>query len=127
MAYGKAFGYIASNSDVYDYIKTVEEALPAVMMITVLPWINSIMRLDIVQKYLPSERDPIGFGAIMSVVKQIVRERFTEDATPHDDMLGSFIRHGLNQEEAESETLLQMYVRPVGIWNLADQVKYGWV
>lgn len=25
-------------------------------------------------------------------------------------MLGSFIAHGLTQEEAESETLLQMYV-----------------
>ncbi|CZR60565.1 uncharacterized protein PAC_10461 [Phialocephala subalpina] len=32
LAYGKAFGYLATDSDAYDYIKTVEETLPAAMM-----------------------------------------------------------------------------------------------
>lgn len=33
---------------------------------------------------------------------------------PGKDMLGSFIRHGLNKEEAESEIILSMQV-PVSI------------
>ncbi len=37
LAYGKAFGHLAADSDVYEYIKTVEETLPAAMMVTALP------------------------------------------------------------------------------------------
>ena len=45
------------------------------------------------------------------VAKKVVQERFKPDAKPEMDMLGSFIRHGLSQKDAESETMIQMYVR----------------
>lgn len=35
-------------------------------------------------------------------------ERFEPGAVPHPDMLGSFIRHGLSQEEASREALLNV-------------------
>ena len=38
----------------------------------------------------------------------MVAERFSSDGKAPKDMLGSFISHGLTQEEAESESLLQM-------------------
>jgi hypothetical protein len=44
------------------------------------------------------------------VAKQVVKERFQPDAKPQMDMLGSFVKHGLSQEDAESETMIQMYV-----------------
>lgn len=40
--------------------------------------------------------------------KEVVDQRFGPDAKDQRDMLGSFIRHGLTRDEAESETLLQM-------------------
>lgn len=40
VAYGDAFGYLASDSDVHDYIKSTEETFKAAMMVTVLPWLN---------------------------------------------------------------------------------------
>jgi hypothetical protein len=41
----------------------------------------------------------------------VVGQRFGPDSKgAGQDMLGSFIRHGLNKEEAESETILQMQV-----------------
>ena len=43
-----------------------------------------------------------------SITKEVVGERFGPDAKDHRDMLGSFIRHGLTRDEAESETILQM-------------------
>lgn len=45
-----------------------------------------------------------------SVAKQAVAERFArlEDKSRRSDMLGSFIRHGLTQDEASSEVLLQV-------------------
>lgn len=43
-----------------------------------------------------------------SITKEVVGQRFSPDATDQRDMLGSFIRHGLTRDEAESETILQM-------------------
>lgn len=65
LAYGKAFGYLETDSDLFDYIKTVEEKLPAAMMVTVLPWMNWILQTGLVKAILPSEKDPIGFGKII--------------------------------------------------------------
>ena len=43
-----------------------------------------------------------------SVAKKLVAERFGPKAVSHPDMLGSFIRHGLDQEEVSGEALLQV-------------------
>lgn len=43
-----------------------------------------------------------------SVAKKLVGDRYGPDAKSHPDMLGSFIRHGLTQEEASGEALLQV-------------------
>lgn len=42
------------------------------------------------------------------VAKRIVAERYGPDRKTRPDMLGSFVNHGLSQEEAEQETVLQM-------------------
>jgi len=47
---------------------------------------------------------------LLSITKKVVGERFGENKKVQRDMLGSFIAHGLNQEDAESETLLQMNI-----------------
>ena len=46
--------------------------------------------------------------AIERVAKRKVAERFEPHASSRPDMLGSFIRHGLTQEEASSESLLNV-------------------
>lgn len=43
-----------------------------------------------------------------SVAQKVVGERFGPDKIERVDMLGSFIRHGVKQRQAESEVLLQM-------------------
>jgi len=108
VAFGKQFGYMSSDRDLYDYIANMEKALPFVLIATILPWFNWVMKQDIVHKFLPSHKDQVGFGAIMGVAKQIVGERFGPDKKVKQDMLGSFVAHGLTQTEAESESLLQM-------------------
>ncbi|KAJ4370788.1 hypothetical protein N0V83_005310 [Neocucurbitaria cava] len=45
---------------------------------------------------------------VFSIAKKLVAERFGPSAKSHHDMLGSFIRHGLTQEEASGEALLQV-------------------
>ncbi len=43
------------------------------------------------------------------VAKQVVGERYGPEKKERNDMLGSFVRHGLTQREAEAEVLAQMY------------------
>ena len=43
------------------------------------------------------------------IAKNVVGKRFGPDKIVRQDMLGSFIAHGLTQQEAESETVLQVY------------------
>lgn len=52
----------------------------------------------------------MAFTDFKSLAKAIVAERFGPDKKLQRDMLGSFIAHGLSQEEAESEILVQVYV-----------------
>ncbi|KAG4429416.1 hypothetical protein IFR05_015102 [Cadophora sp. M221] len=52
--------------------------------------------------------DQLGFGAFIGVAKRVVRERFLPGATTQKDMMASFIRHGLTQEELSGESLLQV-------------------
>ena len=42
-------------------------------------------------------------------VRDVVAERFGANKVIRKDMLGSFLTHGLTQEQLESETLTQMY------------------
>ncbi|KAF7872456.1 hypothetical protein EAF04_003377 [Stromatinia cepivora] len=92
----------------YDYIKTVDKLLPAAVFAGVLPWLLTLSRSFVVKPFLPTEKDKFGFGKMIQVAREIVAERFGESKKIRNDMLGSFIKHGLTQEEANSETLLQV-------------------
>ena len=46
-----------------------------------------------------------------SIAKNAVGERFGAEKITRNDMLGSFIQHGLNKADAESESLVQMYAK----------------
>jgi hypothetical protein len=44
------------------------------------------------------------------VVKEVVRKRFDVEGNEQKrDMMGSFIRHGINRTDAVAEATLQMY------------------
>lgn len=64
------------------------------------------MRTRLARRYLLRDTVEGGFGRIQGITKEIARERFETDKD-RADRLGSFIRHGLTQEEEISETGLQ--------------------
>lgn len=109
LGFGQEFGFLAADADVYDYIETTTAALPLMSILSTFPRLQAVMRSYLVKKYiLPSEKDPAGLGQVIRVAKSILTERYKPDAKDEKDMLGSFIRHGLSQEEAEAEVLLQI-------------------
>ncbi|KNG49861.1 cytochrome p450 [Stemphylium lycopersici] len=108
LAFGKAFGYLEKDEDVYDYIKITESFLPIMLALGNLPWLANLLHSRLMRGLLPNESDKLGFGAFIGVARKVVAERFAEDSKPQFDMLGSFIRHGLTPEEASGEALLQI-------------------
>jgi cytochrome P450 len=109
LAFGAPIGCLETDSDMHSWIKTVEDMLPAMVYLTVFPWLNALLRSFFVRRFiLPSERDPTGMGRVIGIAKATVASRFGADKKEQKDMMGSFIRHGLTQDELESETLLQI-------------------
>lgn len=65
LAYREPFGFMATDSDMYDYLKVVESVFVAAAMVTIFPWINSLLNLRIMKAILPSDKDPLGLGKII--------------------------------------------------------------
>ncbi|QDS74791.1 hypothetical protein FKW77_002041 [Venturia effusa] len=110
LAFNTAFGDIPEDKDKFDYIKTTEDGISVITMLSIFPhihrWIEQSRLLDLVA---PSAKDKTGFGRISGIAQERVRERFLDGKLQDKkDMLGSFLRHGLSQAEAESETVLQI-------------------
>ncbi|GKT61749.1 pisatin demethylase [Colletotrichum tofieldiae] len=128
IAFGQPFGDLTTDSDVHEYIKTMERNMPTILMTSVLPWLLAVLSSSIFRSMMPSEKDAIGVGKIMgtlispgvmevahkailvrrSIAKQVAAERFGPNKKVQKDMLGSFVTRGLSQAEAESEILMQL-------------------
>ncbi|KAF2850607.1 cytochrome P450 [Plenodomus tracheiphilus IPT5] len=108
LAFGKAFGYLPTDTDVYSYLRITATYIPIMMVIANIPVLAQILQSKLMRRLLPSESDKLGFGAFIGVAKRVVAARFSPDAQPQNDMLGSFMRHGLTQDEASGEALLQV-------------------
>ena len=109
LAFGQPFGDLIVDEDKFDYIKTNEEAFPVIVSMSELREVRSFLEKSSLMKLLaPSAKDKIGFGKVIGLAKDIVAERFGDDKKTKQDMLGSFVSHGLGQEEAASEAMLQL-------------------
>jgi hypothetical protein len=68
IAFGEPIGFLRTDSDMYDYLKTSAEGFPFFTMLSLFPWLVHILALDFVKKHLPSAKDTMGMGRIMRFV-----------------------------------------------------------
>ncbi|KAF5684573.1 pisatin demethylase (cytochrome P450) [Fusarium circinatum] len=108
LAFGQPFGYIEQDDDVFDFIKITKSYFPVTLFIANIPSLVSLLHSRLFSGALPKESDKLGFGAFIGVANKKVAERFAPGAESRPDMLGSLIRHGLTQEEASRESLLNV-------------------
>jgi cytochrome P450 len=108
MAFGQPFGYVEQDADVFDFLKITRSFFPVTLVMANVPAIVTLLHSRLFRGLLPKESDKIGFGAFIGVANKKVAERFDPNAVSQPDMLGSFIRHGLTQEEASRESLLNV-------------------
>ncbi len=66
LAFGKPFGDIATDSDVHEYISTMEVNMPNIILTSTLPWMLGLLASPLFRWMLPSEKDVIGVGRTMA-------------------------------------------------------------
>jgi cytochrome P450 len=108
IAFGHPVGFLTQNKDVYDYHKQTAAFYPIMELSSNHPSVLSFFNSPMMRGAAPKPTDKVGFGAIVGEAHAAVAERFGSDAKHEEDMLGSFIRHGLTQQECEVEALLQI-------------------
>lgn len=113
LAYGFPFGYLEKDEDIHGYIATTEAYVPILVLGTSYPLVHKILSTPWVRRIVgPLPEDKTGMGKLMGVAREVVAERFGPDKKERKDMLGSFVRHGLQRREAESEYANQHQVFP---------------
>ncbi|PNS20907.1 Isotrichodermin C-15 hydroxylase [Sphaceloma murrayae] len=108
VAFGHEFGFMARDEDPFGYLANLKEFLPAILIFGAYVELTKILRLPYMKSLMPKSTDKRGLGKVMGFAAERVGERFGEKAIVRQDMLGSFIKRGLTQEELESETLTQI-------------------
>ncbi|KAI5858204.1 cytochrome P450 [Durotheca rogersii] len=109
VAYGKSFGFLASDGDVHGYIAAVETIAAVIAPLGDLPWLSPIVFSKTVLRLVgPKTTAKKGVGKLMGIARDIAEERFRPGAKDRLDMLGSFIRHGITREQCESEIVTQI-------------------
>ncbi|KAJ3961251.1 hypothetical protein N0V92_002047 [Colletotrichum tropicale] len=97
IAYGKAFGYMATDSDIHEYIKTTEDVVQILQMLGEVPYLCTLFWSKWVLGTVgPKPTDKSGMGKMMGVARDVVAKRFGPDAKDERDML------------AEQEVLFQI-------------------
>lgn len=108
IAFGQTFGFLERDEDPFGYLKNLEEYLPAIIVFGVYTELTKILKMPLMKAALPKSTDKRGLGRVMGFARDRVQERFGHKPVLRQDMLGSFISHGLTQGELESETLTQI-------------------
>ncbi|OJD37098.1 cytochrome p450 [Diplodia corticola] len=109
LGFGFPFGYLKRDEDVHEYVKTTKAVIPVLVLSCCYPVMNKILGHPWVRAITgPHTGDEVGLGKLMGLAHEVVGKRFGPEAEDKQDMLGSFVRHGLPRREAESEVLLQL-------------------
>jgi hypothetical protein len=72
IAFGRTFGFLDRDGDLFDYIKTTEDSLPLMQMIALLPWLLSVLQSSLFKAFMPSAKDAIGLGKVMGYASPLL-------------------------------------------------------
>ncbi|CAN8099670.1 unnamed protein product [Discula destructiva] len=113
IAFGEAFGYLATDSDVYGYIDSLKTMMQRLSFVSDNPFLrNAFFSKWGLLLTGPSKQDPTGWGKLLAVAERVVATRFNDRADGviqhKQDMLGSFVKRGIDRRQCETEVLLQI-------------------
>lgn len=109
VAFGRPFGFMAANKDLWEYGKTNAQFMPVFQLQANHSWIRRVLASPLMQRLgSPKVTDTTGIGPALAFARGAVAERYGADARPKKDMLGHFVSKGLTQVQCEAEANLQI-------------------
>ena len=117
IAFGRTFGYLNANRDLWDYITISQKFIPFFELASDFPWLQRhLFGNPLVAALLtPKNAESVGQGKIAAIARHAIAERYELVSNTAEkvhgqraDMLGQFIAHDLSQKEAQSEAHLQI-------------------
>ncbi|KAK6200812.1 hypothetical protein LQW54_009476 [Pestalotiopsis sp. IQ-011] len=104
MAFGRAFGFMDAEGDLYGYTREIEKLLSLVALAGDVPLLRRIFISPVLARWLaPKPTDTMGVGKLLGVAHKIVDDRMERDDEKVPDMI-----HGLNAQDIKNETLIQI-------------------
>lgn len=114
VAFDSKFHDLRDDRDNFGYIEELEALFPSVTWTATVPeFLKFMTSLGLLQKLAAVGDGSRGVAKVKAIAFEQVGKRFGTDGKPNQDkadMLGSFIRHGLTQEEAKQESVLNLLV-----------------
>ncbi|KAK6430209.1 hypothetical protein LTR95_013639 [Oleoguttula sp. CCFEE 5521] len=110
VAFGKKFGFMASNKDLWDYDATISSFQLALELVVNHAAIRWIFHSRLMQALAGAKvTDRTGLGPALGFARAQVAERFSAtNPKVKRDMLGHFVTKGLTQLQCEVEAFLQI-------------------
>ncbi|KAH8742287.1 benzoate 4-monooxygenase cytochrome P450 [Diaporthe sp. PMI_573] len=105
----KPLGLLETNKDVRGIVAVVKLALDWIQVFTDIPPLQRIFFSNVLLKLVgPRPTDSWGVGYLMGMARELVASRMGPDAKDQQDLLGSFLNHGLDRRSAESEIMFPL-------------------
>ncbi|KAI9796326.1 MAG: hypothetical protein M1835_004317 [Candelina submexicana] len=114
LSFGEPLGFVKNQKDMHDFLKILESRLPVVEQFSVLTEFTSVLtrvsQIAFLKKWIiPSAKDKTGLGRILGISKNVVDRRVKEGIATKNDMLGSFLQHGVDKDQVESEITVSLF------------------
>ncbi|KAH8900578.1 cytochrome P450 [Thozetella sp. PMI_491] len=109
LTYGSPFGFMESEKDLFGFTESIEAWIPLFTLASDIPWFRWIfIHSPIAPLLAPRPTDKSGMGRAMRAGWDLITQRYSSKSTDQDDLLGSFMRHGLTLDEAQGESFLTL-------------------
>ncbi|KAK0634141.1 cytochrome P450 [Immersiella caudata] len=109
LAYGEPFGYLEANEDLFGFNKQVDEMTKPLAVMIDTPVLRTMVNSPLAPHLMPKNTDKDGMGRLVALGQEFVAKHFAAGpSSSSNDMVGSFMRHGLSQSQIEAECVVQV-------------------
>ena len=65
VAHSSPLGFLATNSDCFRLVQTIEKQVPKITVLNSFPWVYEVFKWPLLNRLAPSPKDKVGMGALM--------------------------------------------------------------
>ncbi|RYO92251.1 hypothetical protein DL766_007044 [Monosporascus sp. MC13-8B] len=109
VGFGRYFGYLDANDDLYGAIHIVKTITPPLMVAGLFHSIFvTVAKSPFMKPFLPKPSDKQGLGVVLGIIKGQVEKRYGAKKIENRDVLQSFVDSSLPRDMVESECMVQI-------------------